>query len=168
MYKIDFHHPVSVFFVGIGGISMSGLAEILADAGFRVSGSDRAHSALTDMLEAKSITVFYGQRAENITDDLDVVVFNQRHPSQQSGIYRCPRKGDSLSDKSRASWAAYEKLPDSGCRQRNPWENHYHLHAQPDSAAGGYRPYPLHRRYLQTNRWKYPGGKVRLLCHRSL
>ena len=87
MYKIDFHHPVSVFFVGIGGISMSGLAEILADAGFRVSGSDRAHSALTDMLESKSITVFYGQRAENITDDLDVVVFTSAiHPDNPEYI----------------------------------------------------------------------------------
>ena len=87
MYKIDFHHPVSVFFVGIGGISMSGLAEILADAGFRVSGSDRARSALTDMLEAKSITVFYGQRAENITDDLDVVVFTSAiHPDNPEYI----------------------------------------------------------------------------------
>ncbi len=75
MYKIDFNHPVSVYFVGIGGISMSGLAEILAAQGFRVSGSDRSRSAVTDMLEARGITVFYGQRAENITDDLDLVIF---------------------------------------------------------------------------------------------
>ncbi len=81
MYQIDFKHPCSVFFVGIGGVSMSGLAELLADQGFHVSGSDRSHSALTDMLEAKAITVFYGQRAENITDDLDLVVFTSAiHP----------------------------------------------------------------------------------------
>lgn len=75
MYKIDFSHPSSIYFVGIGGISMSGLAEILADAGFRVSGSDRSKSALTEGLEQKGIHVFYGQRAENITPDLDCVVF---------------------------------------------------------------------------------------------
>ena len=75
MYQIDFNHPSSIYFVGIGGISMSGLAEILNDAGFHVSGSDRSHSALTDMLEQKGITVFYGQRSENITDDIDCVVF---------------------------------------------------------------------------------------------
>ena len=75
MYQIDFNHPSSVYFVGIGGISMSGLAEILADAGFRVSGSDRSESALTHMLEQKGITVFYGQRYENITDDIDCVIF---------------------------------------------------------------------------------------------
>ena len=75
MYQIDFNHPSSIYFVGIGGISMSGLAEILADAGFRVSGSDRSKSPLTETLERKGITVFYGQRAANITDDIDCVVF---------------------------------------------------------------------------------------------
>ncbi len=75
MYKIDFSHPSSIYFVGIGGISMSGLAEILADAGFQVSGSDRSRSALTERLEQKGIRVFYGQRAENITSDIDCVVF---------------------------------------------------------------------------------------------
>ena len=75
MYQIDFHHPVSVYFVGIGGISMSGLAEILADAGFKVSGSERTRSALTERLEANGINVFYGQRSENITNDIDCAVF---------------------------------------------------------------------------------------------
>ena len=78
MYQIDFNHPSSIYFVGIGGISMSGLAEILADAGFRVSGSDRSKSPLTETLERKGITVFYGQRAANITDDIDCVVFTVR------------------------------------------------------------------------------------------
>ena len=40
MYQIDFQHPIHIYCIGIGGISMSGLAEILLDEGFRVSGSD--------------------------------------------------------------------------------------------------------------------------------
>ena len=75
MYKIDFTHPSAVHFVGIGGISMSALAEILADAGFKVSGSENTRSALADRLTSKGIKVFYGQRRENITDDIDCVVF---------------------------------------------------------------------------------------------
>ncbi len=75
MYKIDFNHPSSIYFAGIGGISMSGLAEILADAGFKVSGSDRAESALTQHLSQKGIQIHYGQRRENITSDIDCVVF---------------------------------------------------------------------------------------------
>ena len=74
MYQIDFQHPVSIYFVGIGGVSMSGLAEILADAGFRVSGSDRAPSDLCRHLEQLGIQVFYGQKKENITDDIDLAV----------------------------------------------------------------------------------------------
>ena len=75
MYQIDFSHPCSVYFVGIGGVSMGGLAELLADAGFTVSGSDRSRSALTDLLSSKGIKVFYGQRAENMTGPIDCVVF---------------------------------------------------------------------------------------------
>lgn len=75
MYQIDFSHPASIYFVGIGGVSMSCLAELLADAGFTVSGSDRSHSVLTDTLESKGIRVFYGQRAENISDTIDCAIF---------------------------------------------------------------------------------------------
>lgn len=80
MYQIDFNHPVFVYFVGIGGSGMSSLVEILIDAGFRVSGSDKTKSAFTDMLESKGITVFYGQRAENITDEIDCAVFTSAIP----------------------------------------------------------------------------------------
>ena len=80
MYQIDFDHPVSVYFLGIGGSGMSSLVEILADAGFRVSGSDRSRSVFTNMLESKGINVFYGQRAENITDEIDCAVFTSAVP----------------------------------------------------------------------------------------
>ena len=56
MYKIDFSKPIHIHFIGIGGISMSGLAEILKDAGFRVSGSDRSKSPLTETLEDRKST----------------------------------------------------------------------------------------------------------------
>ena len=48
MYQIDFNKPEHVHFIGIGGISMSGLAEILMDEGFTVSGSDAHKSELTE------------------------------------------------------------------------------------------------------------------------
>ncbi|MCH5274631.1 MAG: UDP-N-acetylmuramate--L-alanine ligase [Lachnospiraceae bacterium] len=87
MYQIDFHHPAHIYFVGIGGISMSGLAEVLREAGFKVSGSDREKSALTEALEAKGITVFYGQHASNITPDIDCAVFTSAiHPDNPEYI----------------------------------------------------------------------------------
>lgn len=75
MYKLDFNHPIHVHFMGIGGISMSGLAEILLDAGFTISGSDSKESALTRHLVAKGVSVIYAQVAENITSDIDLLVY---------------------------------------------------------------------------------------------
>lgn len=75
MYQIDFHNPIQIYFIGIGGISMSGLAEILLTEGFNVSGSDRAPSDLTRTLEERGIKVFYGQRPENLTAKIDLVVY---------------------------------------------------------------------------------------------
>ena len=81
MYHIDFHKPLAVHFIGIGGISMSGLAEILLEEGFTVSGSDAKESPLTRTLEQKGATVYYGQRASNIKDSVQVVVYTAAiHP----------------------------------------------------------------------------------------
>ena len=81
VYQIDFNKPESVHFIGIGGISMSGLAEILMDEGFTVSGSDAHRSELTDNLEARGAKVYIGQKAENIQDGIDVVVYTAAiHP----------------------------------------------------------------------------------------
>ena len=60
---------------------MSGLAEILMDEGFTVSGSDAHKSELTEHLEAKGAKIFYGQKAENIIDGIHVVVYTAAvHP----------------------------------------------------------------------------------------
>lgn len=75
MYKLNFNNPIHVHFIGIGGISMSGLAEILLDEGFTISGSDSKESDLTNHLEAKGISVFYGQKASNIIPGIDLVVY---------------------------------------------------------------------------------------------
>ena len=44
MYQIDFHKPLHIHFIGIGGISMSGLAEILLKESFTISGSDAKYT----------------------------------------------------------------------------------------------------------------------------
>lgn len=75
MYTIDFKNPVHIHFIGIGGISMSGIAHILLKNGFTVSGSDRAESALTDKLVEEGCKVIYSQTAANISSDIDLVVY---------------------------------------------------------------------------------------------
>ena len=60
---------------------MSGLAEVLLEEGFTISGSDAKKSPLTTLLEEKGATLYYGQRASNIKDSVDVVVYTAAiHP----------------------------------------------------------------------------------------
>ena len=75
MFQISFSSPVSVHFIGIGGISMSALAELLHKQGFRVSGSDLKRTPLTEHLESLGITVRYPQQASNISEDCSVVIY---------------------------------------------------------------------------------------------
>lgn len=56
----------AIHFVGIGGISMSGLAEIMLSRGFKVTGSDWKKTHITDKLEKLGATVFEGQKYENV------------------------------------------------------------------------------------------------------
>ncbi len=69
-----FFKPQPVHFVGIGGIGMSGLAEILLDMGYRVSGSDLRSSALTEGLAQRGAVIYQGHDAANLGDAKGVVV----------------------------------------------------------------------------------------------
>lgn len=79
-------------FVGIGGIGMSGIAEILIDQGFNVSGSDKALSEVTERLQSLGATIYEGHRTENIATDVDTVVYSSavagENPEVQEAIRR--------------------------------------------------------------------------------
>ena len=84
MYEVDFSKPIHIHFIGIGGISMSGLAEILLKESFTISGSDAKESDLTRHLTSLGAQVFYGQKAENILPGTDLVVYTAaRHCLRQ-------------------------------------------------------------------------------------
>jgi UDP-N-acetylmuramate--alanine ligase len=68
------HKVKRVHFVGIGGAGMSGIAEVLATQGYRVSGSDLAASAATRRLEGLGVAVAIGHAARNVADADAVVV----------------------------------------------------------------------------------------------
>lgn len=87
MYQIDFNHPIHVYFIGIGGISMSGLASILLSEHFTVSGSDRQRSDLTDSLSALGAVIYYGQKEENLDIHPDLIVYTSAvHPDNPEYI----------------------------------------------------------------------------------
>src|SRR5207245_8306249 len=69
-----FFKPQPVHFVGIGGIGMSGLAEVLLELGYRVSGSDLKPSPATQRLAERGATIFEGHSAEYLAGAKAVVV----------------------------------------------------------------------------------------------
>lgn len=84
------HHA---YFVGIGGIGMSALAQMLKGQGMSVSGSDREESPVTVLLESKGIKVHIGQAAEHISKDIDVVVYSDAVPAENPERVRAEELG---------------------------------------------------------------------------
>ncbi len=86
-----FHRVKDVHFVGIGGVGMSGIAEILLSLGFRVSGSDLQDSETTRRLQSQGARIFAGHRKENL-GKADVVVFSsavsRENPEVTEARYR--------------------------------------------------------------------------------
>jgi UDP-N-acetylmuramate--alanine ligase len=75
LYKIDFEQPKTIHFIGVGGISMSGLARVLLMEGFKISGSDLTSSFITQELEGLGALIIYEQTASNISSEIDCVVY---------------------------------------------------------------------------------------------
>jgi len=81
-----------IHFVGIGGIGMSGIAEVLLNHGYTVQGSDLKTSKITDRLEKAGATVFEGQAAANL-DDAQVVVISSAIKPGNAELDEARRRG---------------------------------------------------------------------------
>ena len=79
------HRIGKVHFVGIGGIGMSGIAEVLLNLGYRVTGSDLAESDTTQRLRGLGAEIFLGHRAENLRE-ADVVVTSSAVPKDNPEV----------------------------------------------------------------------------------
>jgi UDP-N-acetylmuramate--alanine ligase len=64
-----------IHFVGIGGIGMSGIAEVLLNLGYVVQGSDLKSSKITDRLEVLGAQIFVGQKSENLEGAAVIVIY---------------------------------------------------------------------------------------------
>ena len=82
-----------LYFIGIGGARLSALAKIMLESGYKVTGSDRKSSRSTMELEAKGVKVHYGHRAEQITDDIDVVIYTNAVGEQNPELLAARAKG---------------------------------------------------------------------------
>lgn len=66
----------NLYFIGIGGVSMSGLCEILlSEGGYNISGSDNLDSDLIQKLRKKGVKIYIGQKEENISENIDLIVY---------------------------------------------------------------------------------------------
>ena len=83
----------NVFFVGIGGIGMSGIAELLMNLEFNVSGSDMSANENVKRLESLGIEVSIGHDPNNITKEIDVLVYSSAVPLENPEIIRAKQKG---------------------------------------------------------------------------
>jgi UDP-N-acetylmuramate--alanine ligase len=81
-----------IHFVGIGGIGMSGIAELLANLGYEVSGSDAKRSSVTERLETLGVRVHAGHAAGHV-GDVDVVVMSSAITSANPELAEARRRG---------------------------------------------------------------------------
>ena len=87
-----------IHFIGIGGISMSGLAAVLLNSGFKVSGSDFKDSPIIDKLRISGAEIYIGHKRENIKD-VDLVVYTAAIPSDNPELLEATEKNISLMDR---------------------------------------------------------------------
>lgn len=88
-----FRHVKRIHFIGVGGIGMSGIAEVLCGLGFEVSGSDIKRSKNTDRLESEcGVTIYEGHAAENVRD-AQVVVYSSAVKEDNPEVVIAKEKG---------------------------------------------------------------------------
>ena len=88
-----------VHFIGIGGIGMSGIARVLLEMGWKVSGSDLRSSSITGGLEEMGARIYVGHRAENVTE-AEVVVLSSAIPNENPEVQEAKRLGLKLVQRS--------------------------------------------------------------------
>ena len=94
--------------IGIGGVSMSSLAEVLAGMGLVITGSDMNEGANVESLRRKGIPVLIGHRAENITDDVEFVVRTAAVHDDNPEIAAAHEKGIPVFERTQA-WGAISR-----------------------------------------------------------
>lgn len=90
--KIMFGKIKKLYFVGIGGAGMSGIAEILANLGYKIKGSDNTPSDITEYLQKQGIVINHDHKASNL-EDVDVVVISSAVGEDNPEVVEARRLG---------------------------------------------------------------------------
>jgi len=83
----------NIFFVGIGGIGMSGIAELLMNLRFNISGSDISENENVKRLRGMGVDIRIGHNINNVTNDIDVLVYSSAVSLENPEIMRAKQKG---------------------------------------------------------------------------
>lgn len=122
--------------IGIGGVGVSAIAEILLSRGYRVSGSDMKQSEITDRLKQHGVKIYIGHRAENV-EDADLIVYSAAIAEENPEIIRAREKNLPLASRAEVLGTLDGRLREQHRHQRHPWKDYDYLYGFFDSAAGG-------------------------------
>lgn len=108
----NFNH---IYFIGIGGISMSALAEIMIDEGVRVSGSDRSLSHIVKKLEKLGANINIGHEGKNINTDIDLVVYTSAISKDNPELVRAQELNLNIMDRAEFLGLIMKKYKNAIC-----------------------------------------------------
>ena len=83
----------AVHFTGIGGIGMSGVAHVLAETGYAVSGSDSELNDITRKLQGMGVRIYEGHRASNLPENTSILVYSSSISKDNPEIAEAKRRG---------------------------------------------------------------------------
>lgn len=95
---IDLKKYRNIHCIGIGGVGLSAIAEILVSRGYRVSGSDMKPSEMTEKLKKSGITIYIGHRAENV-ENADLIIYSAAIAEENPEIIRAREKNIPLASR---------------------------------------------------------------------
>ena len=101
--------------IGIGGVSMSPLAEVLHDAGLDIRGSDMSESDNTLTLRERGIPIHIGHSAANVTDDIEFVIRTAAVHDDNPEVHEAHRRGIPVFERTQAWGALMRGYPNALC-----------------------------------------------------
>ena len=110
--KYRFNH---IYFIGIGGISMSALAEIMLEEGIKVSGSDRSDSKIIKNLQTSGAHIHINHDPKNIRGDIDLVVYTSAIPDDNPELLRAKELNIEIMDRAEFLGAVMKNYKHSIC-----------------------------------------------------
>lgn len=108
----NFNH---IYFIGIGGISMSGLAELMLAENHKVSGSDKNNSHIIKKLEKIGAKINFNHLSENITNDIDLVVYTSAISDDNPELIQTKKMNIPLMDRAEFLGLTMKKYNNSIC-----------------------------------------------------